>query len=54
MYDLLRMTASGWIGMKKKMIRSQKFQNSTTFKLKLKAGDQFLQYRIFFKTNSTN
>jgi len=38
MYDLLRMVTNGWIGIKRKMARSQKVQNSTTFKLQLTAG----------------
>jgi len=40
MYVLLRMAASGWIGIKKKT-RSQELQNSTAFKLKLTVPDIF-------------
>jgi len=39
MYVLLRMAASGCIGIKRKISRSQELQNSTTFKLKLTVPD---------------
>ena len=41
MYALLRMAASGWIGIKKKMTRSQELQNSRTFQLKLTVPEIF-------------
>ena len=41
MYVLLRMAASGWIDIKRKITRQQELQNSTTFKLQLTVPDTF-------------
>jgi len=38
---LLTMATSGWIGIKRKITRSQELQNSTTFKLQLSVPNIF-------------